>query len=323
MTTTLLTAYNKDIQRFMMHGERCSTRKKKAILESIEENVINKGDSFEALFPPKSKRMEILDYIIFMASGSGICKVSGSKISEVIGCHINTVTVAVKNIKATGEFLVAGLADGKNKYVFVLKSHLNFHRILKEVFFLDNVEENVGQIVEQENAKSVGAVGTEGGKSSPNHNNFFISKQERNIIQQSIENEANSFQKIEDEKAYIDTYFVNEFQHGIFNYIKDEMNGFHDDIKGSAAVIGLRMGSNSKQLQFVNAIKTIIKINGFLKNGGVVREGIPALFTSIYKHGLDMFEYERQYKLRQQQNAMPEVPKVKRVPFYNWLEERE
>ena len=53
------------------------------------------------------------------------------------------MTDTVRALKQTGEILVAGLADGKNKYVFVLKTHPNF-TIMKEVFYI-----NANQIAER------------------------------------------------------------------------------------------------------------------------------------------------------------------------------
>jgi len=319
---TLLTAYNKDIQRFILMGGKSTTHKKTAILESIEENVINKGESFERLFPPKTKRLAILDYIVFMASGSGICKIESKTLANKTDSSVRTVGYAIENIKETGQFVVAGLADGKNKYVFVLKSHSNFKSIMKEVFFMDNAELNAGQIAEQGNAETFGAVRAEGQKTSSNYTNLINSKQERDIIQRSIEDEIISIESTIDKDAeYISNYYVSEFQKLVYDYIHNENNGFHESIKASAVIIGLRVGSNCDHKQSVKAGQTLIKIDGFIKRGGVVREGVPALFTRVFQHGLDMWEYERQYKL---QNPSEEaVRRIKPVPFYNWLVERE
>jgi hypothetical protein len=150
-----LTAYNKDVQRYVKNGGGCSKAKKRIILETIEESVTNRGISFEKLFPKRTKRHEVLDYIIFQLSGSGICNVDSKTISEKVGCTARTVFNTVKNIKETKEILVCGLADGKNKYVFVLKSHPNLKIILKKVFFLENAEQIAKEITEQKNFEIV------------------------------------------------------------------------------------------------------------------------------------------------------------------------
>ncbi|PEQ44395.1 cytosolic protein, partial [Bacillus cereus] len=115
-------------------------------------------------------------------------------------CSIRTVNSAVRALKATGEIVVGGLADGKNKYVFVLKMHPNFTTIMKEVFYIDTeqiAELNAEQVAEQENAETVEAVSLDDEKTISNYNNsinsFHSLKQEKNndrvSLMESIENE--------------------------------------------------------------------------------------------------------------------------------------
>ncbi|MGQ0423241.1 cytosolic protein, partial [Bacillus sp. HC-Mk] len=116
-----------------------------------------------------------------------------------------TVNATVRALKETGEVIVAGLADGKNKYVFVLKMHPNFTAIMKEVFYIDTeqiAELNAGQVAEQKNTKAIEAVGLETEKTSSNYNNSINSfnslKQEKNndrvSLIESIENELKESQ---------------------------------------------------------------------------------------------------------------------------------
>ena len=133
-----LTAYNQDVQRYLQGGK--STRLRKAtIIDIIQESVLATGKSFDKLFPNKSKRKAVMDEIIFYLSGSGICKVAAETLAKNTEASVRTVYDAVKKLKETGEILVGGLADGKNKYIFVLKSHPNFKEILREVFFIDEL----------------------------------------------------------------------------------------------------------------------------------------------------------------------------------------
>jgi hypothetical protein len=295
-----LTAYNKDVQRFIMHGGSCSTVKKRTILEAIEESVINGGISFEKLFPPKTKRQEVLDYIIFLLSGSGICKVNSKTIAEKVGCTVRTVSNAVKNIKETKEILVCGLADGKNKYVFVLKSHPNFKSILKEVFFLDNAEQIAETISEQQNRESVGTLSVVTEKSSSNHNNFFISKQEKDIIRDSIETEvkvSNDYQQ----------YFTSNMQNKLYHQILSL--SYPKVIMDNAGHFALRAG-NIDEKGFVKALKAVSKIAKYIEGGMDI------------KYPLAVFECELKADAFVG-NAPEKVIARKIVPFYNWLEERD
>lgn len=52
------------------------------------------------------------------------------------------MNAAVHELKETNEVVVAGLADGKNKYVFVLKMPPNFLVIINEVFYIDAEQQN-------------------------------------------------------------------------------------------------------------------------------------------------------------------------------------
>ncbi|MBD8016801.1 cytosolic protein, partial [Planococcus sp. Sa1BUA13] len=187
---TLLTAYNQDVQRYFQ-GSYCNKIRKETILSTIEEKVFKMGKSFGQLFP--NKRKQVLDEIIYLLSGRGICKIGADKLAEKVNCSVRTVKSAVASIKETDQLVVARLADDKaGKYIFVYKEHPNFHQILKEVFFLDSlpVSDAVAPpfaplVAPLQNAEPVEAVGVEGQKTSSNHINSFNSLQERDSIQQA------------------------------------------------------------------------------------------------------------------------------------------
>ncbi|MCQ6306468.1 HTH domain-containing protein, partial [Bacillus cereus] len=113
-----LTAYNADVQKYMQQN-RLSTQKKYEIIDAMRKRVDNTNQSFESLFPSRSKRKDVMDHIIYMLSGNGICKISAETLADKADCSVRTVNAAVHALKQTGEIVVAGLADGKNKYVFV------------------------------------------------------------------------------------------------------------------------------------------------------------------------------------------------------------
>ncbi|MBK5446080.1 cytosolic protein [Peribacillus sp. TH24] len=303
----LYTAYNKDVQKYMTGNELSSSRKS-VIIEKIEKMVVAAGESFERLFPVRSKRKDVMDHVIYLLSGNGICKIAATTLADKADCSVRTVNTAVNALKKTGEVLVAGLADGKNKYVFVLKSHENFQAILKDVFYINSeqiTEHFAGQVAEQKNVESLGTVGVEGEKTSSNNINSFnslITKQEKDIIKDSIECELKS------EENGPTQYYVNPFQEILYDTIKN--HSYHAEIKKNASVLGLRLGSNATKAYLNLSLQAVTKIDRFLYRGGTVDESIPAMFTKMYQ---DLIKYA----------AKPAVKtaNVASYPLINWLDE--
>lgn len=319
MTTTLLTAYNKDVQRYIQHGERSGTNLKNSILAAIEESVINAGISFESLFPSKTKRKAVLDEIMFLLSGPGICKVESKTLAKKVGCSVRTVFDAVKNLKETEEVLVCGLADGKNKYVFVLKSHPNFKSIMKEVFFIEDAEQIAGQIAEQENAENVNSTGLDEEKTSPNYFNLINLKQERSYIQASIENdiqESKGNPVITREK--LASYTANMNQLLLFDSIMDYP--FPQEIKDKAGILALRVGMDCDVRRRIHAFQLLGKIASNMIDG-VEIHNVVAVFTEGLDKPLDRYKDVKEKKVLEVKKKL-KARRVNPVPFYNWLVER-
>ncbi|PEQ44870.1 cytosolic protein, partial [Bacillus cereus] len=74
------TAYNKDVQKYMQQNQ-LSTQKKNEIIAAIRNNVSDNNQSFESLFPTRSKRKDVMDHIIYLLSGNGICKISAETLA--------------------------------------------------------------------------------------------------------------------------------------------------------------------------------------------------------------------------------------------------
>jgi hypothetical protein len=352
-----LTAYNQDVQRYLQGGK--STRIRKAtIIDIIQESVLATGKSFDRLFPNKSKRKAVMDEIIFYLSGSGICKVAAETLAKNTETSVRTVYDAVKNLKETGEILVGGLADGKNKYIFVLKSHPNFKEILREVFFIEELpvekqseepvephsepeqqinpvdlqpeimqpeelvedpsknnhiaEHNVVEIAEHKNSETVEGVDFEGQKSSFNNINFFSFKQEKNNYKHLIENEIINACKKQNDLEYLNTYYTNEWQFELYNYIYN--SNFHQYIRDNAIILGLRVGSNADKNSFLLSIKAIIKMDIFLKKGGTIETTVQALFTRLYT------DLIKEYTAKPNKTIKSVTEPPKPVLVYNWLE---
>ncbi|WP_144509139.1 cytosolic protein [Bacillus mycoides] len=317
-----ITAYNKDVQKYMQLNKLCSKKKTK-IIEAIRQCINESNQSFESLFPARSKRKDVMDHIIYLLSGNGICKISAETLATKADCSVRTVNEAVRSLKETDAVVVAGLADGKNKYVFVLKMHPNFTAIMKEVFYIDT-EQIAEQVAEQKNAETVEVVGLDGEKMSSNYNNsinpFNSLKQEKNndivSLTESIENELkevrNNAQK---EFERVHTYYVNEYQEMMYHTIK--AGTYHPTLKTNASIIGLRVGSNCDKGLFCLAFNALGKIDRFLKNNGILTDTVQALFTKVYN---DNIKVSRTSKKVNTSNSEASKPHTK-VLWYNWLEE--
>ena len=320
----LYTAYNNDVQKYMT-GNDLSSGKKKTIIEHIEKTVTLAGESFERLFPTRTKRKDVMDHIIYLLSGNGICKVSATTLAKKTDCSVRTVNNAVSALKKTSEVLVGGLADGKNKYVFVLKSHKNFKAIMKDVFYIDAdliTKQNANHVAEQENSETLETLSVDSEKTVSNINNPFNSinslKQEKNnykeSIKDSIENELKESQNdVQKEFERINEYYVNEYQEMMYYTIKS--SSFHYDLKMNASLIGFRVGSNCDKDMFNMALNAVGKIDRFLKNGGTISDSVQALFSKVYEDNI---------KTSQKTNTSKSEKfggHARKIPFYNWLEE--
>lgn len=321
MTATLHTAYNEDIQRYI---EKPNTSSKKVIIEEMKASLQGNLKSFSKLFPTGTKRYQVMDNIIYLLSTGGICKVSATTLAKKADASVRTVYSTVKALKETGLFLVGGLADGKNKYVILYKAHADFQEILKNVFYIDEIEETTennhsiaGQIAEQVagqvNVESTVNQGVEGSKTNPIYNNFIISKQEKAIIRHSVENVLIESQNDKQKEAeQIQEYCTNPYQKQIYKIITENVGVYHPEIVEKASIISLRAGSNCTEKAFRKALNAVAKIDRGLCMGTEI-DSIPALFDKIY---IDRINYSSYYEKKEP------VPKEKRDTsvYYNWLE---
>ncbi|EJR70781.1 cytosolic protein [Bacillus cereus] len=321
-----LTAYNADIQKYMQQN-RLSSQKKNEIMNAMRKRIDDMNQSFESLFPSRSKRKDVMDHIIYMLSGNGICKIAAETLADKADCSVRTVNAAVRALKQTNEILVAGLADGKNKYVFVLKMHSNFTNIMEEIFYIDAeqiAERNAAQVAEQKKDETVEAVRIETEKMSSNYtnsiNSFNSLKQEKNndkvSLMESIEIELEDAQNdVQKEFERIHTYFVNEYQEMMYHTIK--AGTYHPTLKANASIIGLRVGSNCDKSLFHLAFNALGKMDRFLKNNGILTDSVQALFTKVYSDNIKLSRMPKQYHI----DSYNVHNNEKSFIFYNWLED--
>lgn len=299
---TLLTAYNQDVQKYI---ERPSTSKTKAIINEIKENALSEGLSFNRFFPTNTKKYRVLNYIVYLTSVGGIGTIACKTLAEKVGASIRTVKEAVSNLKKLGCFIVGGLANGANKYIFVYKNHNNFNEILANVFYI-NALPTAPQIAHLENTKTTDTQGLEEGKTDSIYNYPSLSKQEKDNIRDSIENDVKEATK---QSERIEEYVTNPYQKLLYENIITNKH-IHNKIKQDASVIALRAGSNCSEKTYGIALKSVAKVDKFLYFDGVA-ESVPALFERIYT---DRIKYCAYY------TTEPSKPKRDTSYLHNWLE---
>ena len=310
---TTLTATNQRVQFYMTYTtDKPTTTAKYKRLASFKESLQAKGIMLDEAFP--AKQLEVLDRILYITSGSGIAKVGADKLAEKCGLSPSTVYNAVRSLKATGEFVVARLIKtkgGAGKYIFVDKKHANFKEIMREVFALSDARIKE-QFVEQKSPEVVEPVSVEDEKQSSNLN-ISSSKQESNnytsdyeIIKQSIEEEQS-----EPTREYVEEYASNSFQVAFYDVLS--VMPYDSSILRIKHVLALRIGSDCDATRFARA-KKVIHSMAMRINEGYEINNIAATFTAALENAVN-------YKQTIVQASVA-VSNTK-VPFYNWLEERE
>lgn len=299
----LMTACNEDVQRYI---EQPNKSNKNKILAEIKETALSEGINFNKLFKKGTKRHQVLDTIIYLLSSGGICKISSTKLAEKVGGSESTIFKAVKDIKKLGAFTIGGLADGKNKYIFVYKKHPDFREILANVFYL-NSEKITEQVTGQGSARTTDNKEIEDEKTNSILNNNTFSKQEKDNIRESIENELlESPNKNQRTKEYL----INPYQKMLCDAIETD-NFLHPKIRKVAPIIALRAGSNCNEKTYRIALKAISKVDKAIYMGTTINS-IPAVFTKIYT---DRITYRSYYEAKQPERK----PQRNTSYLYDWL----
>lgn len=103
---------------------------KQQYLKKIDQYIFEKG--FNKI---QGKAFEILSYLVYNTSVTGVQSISMGQIQAKIDCSRATVARAVKKFKEMGIFVVGYLNDNfKGHYVFALKLHENFEKVMGFVF---------------------------------------------------------------------------------------------------------------------------------------------------------------------------------------------
>ncbi|MDR7246199.1 replication protein [Priestia megaterium] len=141
----ILTCYLKDVDTFngrfkWLWANKSTLRKKKEeFLESLRTYFKQQQSAIHKEFP--KKRMEMLDHVIYNLVATGIQAIRSETLMKKFNVSKSTVSRFVRSLKATPFIIVARYikedttGTHPDSYVFILKSHKNFHHICDEIFF--------------------------------------------------------------------------------------------------------------------------------------------------------------------------------------------
>ena len=301
----VLTARNEIVQKYVAAPNK---EYKELRFETLLDRVYAAAvKSIYKLFTAATNK--VIDEIIYLSSGAGICKIGAVALAERCGVSVDTVYKAVKGLKKTGEFTVARLADGHaGKYIFVDNEHPNFARIMKEVFHQEveaiempqkTAEQGHEQGHEQglENGSEPTAPSVSDEKSEPICFNSFISslKQVNNNYNNAHaceainELESNELKAIQDEieteskanntREYVQQYATNDMQLAFYDHIMLFEGLYPSQVTENAALLALRLGSNCSKERYARAKELIHSIAMQIVEGTEYFENVVATFT--------------------------------------------
>lgn len=315
-----LTATNQRVQFYLTYTtERPTTTAKRSRLNTLRASLEERNVMLDELFP--RKQLAVLDRILYITSGAGIAKVGANNLALKCDVSIRTVTSAVRALKQTGEFIIARLIKshgGAGKYIIVDKKHANFREIMKEVFCLSDykfAQLNAEQLAEQKKDETLVAVSVEEENKSLNYNISYNSKQVKdkyineisNVIKEEIEKNSTPG------REYVVEYASNPLQIAFYDVL-DSMP-YQKSIKSVQHVLALRIGSDCDTKRF-NKAKDIVHSIAIQIAEGYVFENVVATFSAALEKAV-------------QYDVIAPIPTDKRpvetpkVPFYDWLRERE
>ncbi|WP_154992484.1 replication protein [Priestia megaterium] len=143
--TKILTCYLKDVDTFngrfkwLWTNKSTLRKKKEEFLDILRTHFKQQQSAIHKEFP--KKRMEMLDHVIYNLVATGIQAIRSETLMKKFNVSKSTVSRFVRSLKATPFIIVARYikeditGTHPDSYVFILKSHKNFHYICDEIFF--------------------------------------------------------------------------------------------------------------------------------------------------------------------------------------------
>lgn len=338
----LLTAKNKRVQAYIQNftmntkQEKIEAKKlKNKRIEMFEKLIFSKLNCYLSELFTK-KQSEVIDEILYLTSRGGIWKIGMDCLAEKAKCSKRTVAYAVQKLKKTDQFIVARLGDGKaGIYIFVDKLHKNFNEIMEFVFNVDATQ-YAYQFATHENSENVDNTGSEvENQDSNNNNSIYLLKHDlkhdnNNNNKQSTNNKNQAAIEtqctIEEQKEKIEKYATNKFQKSLFNFIC-ELPFLPKIISDNAYKIALSIGNNVSEKEYSIATKVVLEMVVDLTNKKYgIETSVRALFKTMYLNKLNSFRKSKcnvSENTTSIENTTKSTQKIRKVPFYNWLDERE
>lgn len=321
----ILTASNERVQAYLLGNIPPTTTAKKKRLEKFEKLLQTFGLFLSELFPNKQKN--VLDEILYLTSGCGICKIGADRLAERAGVSERTVSTAVRQLKSTDQYIVARINSGHaGKYIFVDKLHPNFKEIMDFVFNLD-AEQFAYPVASLQQAENLDITVSNNKKLDSNYSSSFIKTSflYNNNLLNEMDNEAiQEIQKAIDEepvinldtqKEYLNEYATNEYQHLIFDTMR--IFPLHKELENNLYKLSLRVGSNATIKEFNIAKNVMFELNMQLIQATTeIKNSVTALFSLLYKEALLNTNHSKEL-------IEPNNTVSSNAIFYNWLDERE
>ncbi|MEG8980416.1 replication protein [Priestia megaterium] len=233
----ILTCYLKDVETFngpftWLWKEKATLRKKKeAFLETLRTHFKQQQLALHKEFP--KKRMEMLDHVIYNLVATGIQAIRSETLMKKFNVSKSTVSRFVKSLKDTPFILVARYIKEDttgahpDSYVFVLKSHKNFHQICNEIFFAHDTtgiqtlqqEEMTtpvtSPVTSPESAENVDTPSFEGEKASSPFINLDLPKKHLN---NHLISASQSFAYIKGVPKKVNTVYAGKYGHQLKDF---------------------------------------------------------------------------------------------------------
>ncbi|MFP7159153.1 replication protein [Priestia aryabhattai] len=149
--TKILTCYLKDVDTFngrfkwLWTNKSTLRKRKEEFLESLRAHFKQQKSAIHKEFP--KKRMEMLDHVIYNLVATGIQAIRSETLMKKFNVSKSTVSRFVRSLKATPFIIVARYIKEDitgahpDSYVFILKSHKNFHHICEDIFYAHDTTE--------------------------------------------------------------------------------------------------------------------------------------------------------------------------------------
>ena len=297
---TFMTVYNQPVQVFMEKNKDKNYRSiKYTMLRTFKEILVSIGKLYEECFPRvKSK---IVEYIFFLTSGAGIWKISAEAIAKKLECSISSVFNTVNELKKTGVFVIARLANnGAGKYVFVNKLHYNFKKIMQEVFNFSEEEidetivekkeetvkdcKNKGQFKGQQSSEKLGHARGESRYFTPYLFESLL-KQEKICISDTkdlkLKEVLDRPKSFEEQKEALMTFGADTQQMLLFETIHSWP--YPQSIKDQGYKLVLRAGSDLSTEAFHRAKDAIHEVAMRIISNQMTIRTLPGLFESIFR----------------------------------------